>query len=244
MTTYLYQFPVSHYCEKVRWALDYKRVPYKKINLIPGTHVSRMLRIAERSEVPVLEHHGEVIQGSAAILDFLDKTFPERPLTPADESLAADAREWEARLDSLAGPSVRTFMYHYLLDQPQIIIPMLTAKQPFFVPWMFRAGYRKLSNTMRGWMNINEASAHKAMDDMDRILSDLRKIYANTRFLVGDSFTRADLAACALFAPLYRPSGYGMKWPALKRIPEEMREWLESHEGALRSLALRYEQNR
>lgn len=244
MARKLYQFPISHYCEKVRWALDYKRLPYQKVNLLPGPHVRKVLSMAKRSSVPVLEDGGELIQGSANIIDYLDQTYPDHALTPSDPLMAATARQWEQRLDDVAGPAVRTFVYHYMLRYPSVIVPLLTAKQNPMIRVMFYAGYRKLANTMRGWMDINEASAHRAMDDMDKILSELRQIYANTRYLVGNQFSRADLAACALFAPLFQPNGYGLKWTGLEKAPPEMREWIDSHEGALSSIAMRYEQNR
>ena len=50
----LYQLAGSHYCEKVHWALDYKKLLYTTINLIPGPHVKRIKRIAKTSQVPVL----------------------------------------------------------------------------------------------------------------------------------------------------------------------------------------------
>ena len=240
----LYQFPVSHYCEKVRWVLDFKGIQYQKINLVPGPHVRKILQLAAKSQVPVLENGADVIQGSAEIIDYLEEKFPERRLTPQDPALAEQARGWEARLDAIAGPAVRTFNYHFLLPYPSVIVPLLTAKYNVLVRIMFYAGYRKLANTMRGWMNINEVSAHKAMNDMDEILNELRQIYANTRYLVGNEFSRADLTACALFAPLFRPNGYGLKWPSDHNEPQEMTQWKHSHERALRSLAIRYEQNR
>ncbi len=240
----LYQFPVSHYCEKIRWALDFKGLKYRKINLVPGPHVRKVLQMASRSQLPVLEDGKEIIQGSAEIIDYLESKYPERSLTPKDPALAEQARAWEERLDRIAGPAVRTFNYHFLLPFPRAIVPLLTAKQNMMVRMMFYVGYRKLSNTLRGWMNINESTAHKAMDDMDELLNELRQIYANTRYLVGDEFSRADLAACALFAPLFRPNGYGLKWPNDVEEPTEMKHWKASHERALQSLAIRYEQNR
>ena len=32
----LWQLQISHYVEKVRWALDYKRVPHVRRTLLPG----------------------------------------------------------------------------------------------------------------------------------------------------------------------------------------------------------------
>ncbi len=34
----LYQFPLSHYCEKARWMLDFKELEYNAVNLMPGVH--------------------------------------------------------------------------------------------------------------------------------------------------------------------------------------------------------------
>ncbi|HKX12345.1 MAG TPA: glutathione S-transferase N-terminal domain-containing protein, partial [bacterium] len=39
--TILYQFPISHYCEKARWALAFKEIPYRIVNLAPGLHFRR-----------------------------------------------------------------------------------------------------------------------------------------------------------------------------------------------------------
>ena len=78
----LYQFPVSHYCEKVRWALDFKGLKYQKINLVPGPHVRKVLQMASKSQVPVLEDGKDIIQGSAEIIDYLESKYPERSLTP------------------------------------------------------------------------------------------------------------------------------------------------------------------
>ena len=38
MAVKLYQFCISHYSEKVRWALDYKDIKYQPVNLLPGQH--------------------------------------------------------------------------------------------------------------------------------------------------------------------------------------------------------------
>ena len=93
MALKLYQFAISHYCEKIRWALDYKGLNYETVNLLPGQHVKTIRKLTgEASSVPVLDHDGHVVQGSAAILDYLDQTFPEHPLTPADPDVRERGR--------------------------------------------------------------------------------------------------------------------------------------------------------
>ena len=51
----LYQFPISHYCEKVRWALDFKGLPYQKISCLPGLHARKNKKMAKFSSVPILK---------------------------------------------------------------------------------------------------------------------------------------------------------------------------------------------
>jgi glutathione S-transferase len=48
-------------------------------------------------------------------------------------------------------------------------------------------------------------------------------------FLVGNQFTRADLAAASLLAPLCMPDKYGLNWP--DHVPEQLEELVgEFHE--------------
>lgn len=109
MAIKLYQFCISHYCEKARWALDYKGINYQTVNLLPGQHVNTIRKLTRaESSVPVLEHDGQIIQGSGHILDYLDKVFPDKPLLPADPDLQARVLEWEQKLDEQVGPALRT----------------------------------------------------------------------------------------------------------------------------------------
>lgn len=63
----LYQMPISHFCEKIRWTPDYKGIAAKRRNLLPGFHARIARTLAPQTHLPVLEHDGVVIQGSAAI---------------------------------------------------------------------------------------------------------------------------------------------------------------------------------
>ena len=66
----LYQFPISHYCEKARWALDYKNIDYDLVNLVPGPHRSVLNKLgATHSFTPVLLAQNKIVQGSESIID-------------------------------------------------------------------------------------------------------------------------------------------------------------------------------
>ena len=50
-----WQLHVSHYVEKVRWALDYKRIPHIRRSLLPGLHAVKTKRLTgDTSTAPVL----------------------------------------------------------------------------------------------------------------------------------------------------------------------------------------------
>nr|MBK7070131.1 glutathione S-transferase N-terminal domain-containing protein [Deltaproteobacteria bacterium] len=108
----LHLFKVSHYAEKARWALDHKRLDYRKHEVLFGAgQVLLKLRTGSR-QVPVLEDDGRVVVGSTAILDHLDARYPESPLWPADPEQKAAAREAVAWADEKIGKGVRGIPRH------------------------------------------------------------------------------------------------------------------------------------
>ncbi|MGH8177498.1 MAG: glutathione S-transferase N-terminal domain-containing protein [Steroidobacter sp.] len=69
----LYVFRFSHFSEKVRWALDFKGIPYTPRHLLPGFHMRTARNLAPRSGVPILKVDDVVIQDSTEIINFLER---------------------------------------------------------------------------------------------------------------------------------------------------------------------------
>ena len=80
----LYTFNISHFSEKARWTLDYEGIPYEERVLLPGPHQLVTRRVARRTHVPVLEHDGEYVQGSSAIIDYVADRLGGTKLTAID----------------------------------------------------------------------------------------------------------------------------------------------------------------
>lgn len=216
----LYQFPISHYCEKIRWALDYKGLDYTIVNLLPGSHVKIVKKMAPRSEVPVLVHKGRVVQNSSDIITYLDENFPDRPLTPASPEQQAQACEWETYVDEQVGPHIRLYCYYYFLDRPDILLPLLTQGQPWYKRLVFRLVFPRVRTVIRRFLHINERTAAVSLQKLNQAIDRLHAHLEQHPFLAGDTFSRADLAAAALLAPLCTPEKYGLEWPAA--FPDEM----------------------
>lgn len=216
----LYQFPISHYCEKARWALELKDLPYRKVNLLPGPHAKKAKKIAANSKLPILQHGKLSVQGSAEIITYLDQRFSRRSLTPedAEEKKLADA--WESYADREIGPQVRLLSYHTLLNHRNLVIPMMTQDCPWYSKITMKAAFPQVSVAMRDLMKINDASAEQANQQISTALDNIVETLGDREFLVGDTFTRADLSVAALLAPLIMPKGYGVDWP--EEMPEPL----------------------
>jgi glutathione S-transferase len=220
----LYQFPISHYCEKARWALDYKNIDYKVVNLLPGLHVYKTRKIASHSFVPILKCGGEVIQGSDKIITFLDEAYPERSLTPAGEDGEVSLK-WERYVDQELGPHVRRCCYQVLLEYPDIVIDFFSHQGPFYGKLLLKLMFPKLKKAIRESMDINEKTAGESKR---RIEVAVNKLYDHLRdhaYLAGSQFSRADLAAASLIAPLRMPEKYGLIWP--EKVPAQLTELME-----------------
>lgn len=220
MPLVLYQFPISHYCEKIRWALDFKNLEYRAKNLLPGRHVGPMTKLSGDSAVPVLVHDDRVVANSSDIITYLDEAFPQRPLTPADEPARAQAEEWERLVDDEVGVHVRLCCYHILLEHPALLKPMLTYKGPWYGPLLYGVIFPAVRRKMRAVMKINERTFQISKKRLERAIDKLAERVDGTGFLAGDQFSRADLAAASMLAPLACPERYAMGMPV--RFPEEL----------------------
>ncbi|MBV1910449.1 MAG: glutathione S-transferase [Kangiellaceae bacterium] len=227
----LYQFPISHYCEKIRWALDYKQIEYRPVNMLPGLHVKVTKQLGVKSSVPIIQHNQRVIAGSTEIIDYLDKNFPRNQLTPEGRDLRTDAADWEIFLDREVGINVRLCAYNILLKHPEVVKPFFTHKGPWYGPLVLALSYKTLNEKMRQFMKISDETSIESMKILELAVDRLDEHYQKNSYLVGNQFSRADLSAAAMVAPIVMPDGYGLKWP--KKVPSDYLELQERFEGRL-----------
>lgn len=242
MAIVLHQFPISHYCEKVRWALDYKGLEYRSKNHLPGLHFKKMKAVVPFSSVPVLEHDGHYVQGSASIISYLDTQFPDHVLTPQTPEGREDALGWEAFCDDNIGPHVRRYCYHTLLDHPDLVIPFFAQGGPFWGRTFLRVIFPKLQGVMRKAMQIREPHVSESRVALEQAIQTLVQAYQGRTYLVGEQFSRADLAAASLLAPLFMPPAYGLDWPSL--MPEPLQTWVNSQAEHLEPFRRLYDEKR
>ena len=220
--TRLYTFTISHFAEKARWSLDYKGIHYQEKRLVPGLHVPIIKRIAPSTFVPVLQDAGRIIQGSSAIIDYVDEHSPEPPLTPADPSERQRTLELERWLDCEFGERVRRVFYFHALNHPDLAIPLFNQGGPWWGRLFCRVGFRMIANRIRQMYAITAENVALDMDRVTVAYERLDTLLENRRYLVGDRFSRADLTLAALAAPTWRPPEHPTYWPPDELYPHEI----------------------
>ncbi|MGE0174853.1 MAG: maleylacetoacetate isomerase [Oligoflexales bacterium] len=97
MSYTLYHYWRSSCSWRVRWALELKKVAYKKeaINILQGDHTkAKFLAINSGGQVPTLAlPDGTVLSESVAIMEYLEEAFPKPALLPTDPVSRARVRE-------------------------------------------------------------------------------------------------------------------------------------------------------
>ena len=119
MTAVLYAIPASHPCAATERALQLKRVPYRRVELIPVAH-----RLPQRVRfgaawVPGVEFaDGARVVGSRAILRALDERVASPPLLPADEDARARVERAEEWGDQVLQPLARRVIWASVCRSP------------------------------------------------------------------------------------------------------------------------------
>ncbi len=113
MEVRLYVIPASHPATAAKAMLDYKGIPYKRTDLMPGIHkgVLRALRFSGTT-VPAIKIDGRRVQGSRAIARELDRIQPEPPLFPSDPGARVAVEEAERFGDEDLQAPIRRILWN------------------------------------------------------------------------------------------------------------------------------------
>ncbi len=208
MKPVLWHIPVSHYNEKVRWALAYKGVDHERKAPPPPSHMAVALALTrgKAKTVPVLKLNGEIIADSTAIIAALEEAYPDSPLYPADPADRRRALELEDYFDEELGPHIRLLGWHLITRDPERLqrFAIESGPRPFaMAPGLAARGASLFLGLRYGVHDDQKAKAAQAKlaVAMDRVEAEL----GDADYLVGNSFTVADLTAASLFYPLVMP---------------------------------------
>ncbi len=204
----LYIFTISHYCEKARWALEHLGFDPQICTLAPGSHLQTAKSLGlQRGSVPFLTIESTTIQGSDSIIDWAD----QQPVS--DGRLGSqnnDVMEVEKRLDEKLGVHIRRWFYsEAILECPELVKPIFMHDISVLEKFKLSVKWPIIRKLMIQRMDLGYQQGLESLEIVLQEITWLESLIGDENsYLVGDQFSRADIAAASLLAPLVGPTEY------------------------------------
>ncbi len=239
----LVTIPISHYCEKARWALDRAGIAYVEQAHIQAIHRFATRRAGGGLTAPVLICADGALADSTDILAWADaQSTSLRALYPKNPDRAAIVRRLENYFDTRLGPQSRCWLYQQLRERRDLALDYGCAGVPAWERMTLRLGYPALIAIVAHVLDVtpttglrSEHEIRAVFDAVGEYLSDGR------RYICGEEFTAADLTFSALAAPMLVPVGYGVQLPQPDELPPytaEVVHELRAHPAGLHALRM------
>ncbi len=215
----LLTIPISHFCEKARWALERAGLAYREERHVQGVNRIVSKRAGGHGTLPVLVCEIGVLAESEAILRYADQHLaePQRLFPDGEDEVTALCRELDAGL----GPDGRRLMYAHMLPRKDFMLEFNDVGVPRWEDVMMRRLWPVVARWGARELEVRDDTLEQ---DRPRVLSAFDAIAARLEdgrpYLFGERFTAADLTFAALAAAVVAPPGYGTPLPQLDVLPE------------------------
>jgi glutathione S-transferase len=235
MTLRLITLPISHFCEKARWALDRSGLAYVEDGYLPMLQILAVRRAGGQRQVPVLVTEQGGVPDSTNILHWIDgKTAPAKRLFPEEPQLRGEVEELEEIFDKKLGPAARRIVYLHLLPERALLKRYFVHGLPGWQKAIFPAYLPALSLMIRRGLRVTADNAARDEEKLKLLFEEIaRRLGDGRKYLTGDRFTAADLTFAALGAPLVSPERYGVPLPTLEELPMALRERREQYRATV-----------
>jgi glutathione S-transferase len=231
----LITIPFSHYNEKARWALTRFGVPYRESAYLPLFHMApvalatwknpaaRADKVSTRFSTPVLvKPNGETVCDSCDIVEYVDREFGGGTLYPS-----AEVHALEDEFHDHLGPHTRRVAYHYSLKDPALIRETARKNVGATQSMLFSLAMPAAARILRKGLSITDERSARSREKILEQVESVSQRLTGRRYLIGDTFTAADLAFACMLAPVLgitRKEGYGADLPEPNRLAAEARD--------------------
>ncbi len=205
----LYELRWSHYCEKIRLALNYMQLPWQAVGIHPFSKKEMRMHALPAHlpnyTVPAVwdDAKSRFVMDSTPILRYLAQSYPDAPqLFPgdADNRAAIDAQLLE--FDTMLSLPARRFGYSQLIFESPSTLVDLFMNKPWNAPVLRHVVGFVLGMVLCKRFDFHRAEGIGLYEALEAYLLQLTARLQGRAYVVGDAFSVADLALAAQLRPL------------------------------------------
>jgi GST-like protein len=231
---HLYHGDISNCSMRVRMALEEKGLPWVSHHLDLKKNETRTpayFAVNPMGLVPALVHDGVLIIESDDILEYIDKTFAQPALQPADQIGRDEVHAWLKLATSIHIKAVKTTIYtnkmrgvfkHSGVDADEYA---KLQKDPELL------AFHRISGSADGF---TPAQVDTALKILDECWSRAETALSQHRWLVGDSFSLADITWVPLHFTLIGANYSFEPYPHVRAWAEAVRDRPSFQQGVLK----------
>lgn len=212
----LYQFPLSHFCEKARWLLDHKELDFVAHNLVPGFHRAFARLKTGQNNLPILKDDTHWIADSTEIARYLDETYPEHNLLPNRFGLREEVLHLNHEAN-LLGVHVRHWVWSQMIVRNNTSLDTLLGESGYLRK--LKKYSKPLVKTLIG--HGFQLDAERLAESKHYILTFAEKFTTQPRYLLAERLTLADISVCSMLAPLLNIAGTPWELDSFDKISDE-----------------------
>lgn len=219
MALVLHRFPLSHFSEKARAAMDFKGLDYELVDHAAGPDQLALYRLSGQRKAPVLVHDREVITDATAIALHLDRAFPggdgRRALLPGDIAKRRAALDLTARIDEVFGVHTQTLALDAATHDGALFKDLARVILGVEGAALTAARGISLASRIALALPAGRRTLDEARRAVDALLIELGERLEQSAFLLGDAPTLADVTAASLAFYLKFPESRHLARPSL-----------------------------
>jgi len=207
---HLYHAGWSNCSMRVRMTLEEKSLTWTShhLNTRAGEHITpEFFSINPNGLVPVLVHDGDVWIESADIIRYLDESFPEPPLVPADAGSRNRMTEWMKLASAIHVPAVKTYIYG---ARPEGKRRKTAAELEQYRRLQSNETLLEFHTRASSAEGLSEQERSTAVALLDDAFSRLDAWLDTRRWIAGDQYSLADITWLPLHYTLQR-AGYPLE---------------------------------
>ncbi|MBK7578588.1 MAG: glutathione S-transferase [Myxococcales bacterium] len=196
----LITIPISHYCERARWALDHAGLSFVEEQHLQMFHWRYVKAAGGTKTVPVLVlEDGGVLRDSSEIVRYAsDATASGQGLYSGEPALDREILRLERGFCEPFGVEARRVMYYHFFRWGRPALRFNAGRAPRWERRVLELGFPLASRFMHRYLDISADTERAGRAVVDRVFDEVgERLAGGKRFLVGERFTAADLTfAC------------------------------------------------